>query len=293
VRVYSVCLQSVLLGCGQARNFANIRVSLGISIMTLAEQISQIQQYDDWIILSGYMGSISHGTHNPDPGSIDDIDMMCVLIPPIEYYLGLKSFGSRGTKEIKEGRYDLVLYEFRKFVSLLVKGNPNVIGLLYLKPEYLHKVTDMGRILIENRDQFLTQALVHSMLGYANAQLRKLDSSLKLNPSYRGYMSEKRKKLVEKHGYDTKYAGHLIRLLRMCLEFIETKELNVYRINDGRELYEIKNGKWPFRKVESEANRLSELCVTKLNMISDLPESVDQDEVDSICVTILKKKFGY
>lgn len=257
------------------------------------EQVSQIRRYDDWIILSGYMGSISHGTHNPDPDSIDDIDMMCVLIPPIEYYFGLKSFGSRGTEEVKEGRYDLVLYEFKKFVSLLEKGNPNVVGLLYLKPEYLYKVTKMGRILIENRNLFLTQALVHSMLGYANDQLKRLDGSLKLNFAYKGYMGEKRKKIVEKYGYDTKYAGHLIRLLRMCLEFIETRELNVYRENDGRELFEIKNGKWSFSEVESEAIKLFELCETKLGSISDLPVSADHNEVNNLCVTIVKEKFQY
>lgn len=53
-----------------------------------------LAEYDDWIVFSVNMGSISHGTHNSDPESIDDIDMMGVVIPSWDYYIGLKSFGS-------------------------------------------------------------------------------------------------------------------------------------------------------------------------------------------------------
>lgn len=39
-------------------------------------------------------------------------------------------------------------------------------------------------------------------------------------------MGEKRKQLVAKHGYDTKNASHLIRLLRMGMEFLTVEEIN-------------------------------------------------------------------
>jgi len=58
---------------------------------------------EDWSILLGYRGSISHGMFVPskDPNSIDDKDVIGICIPPMDYYYGLKQFGSRGTKEIK------------------------------------------------------------------------------------------------------------------------------------------------------------------------------------------------
>ena len=42
----------------------------------------------------------------------------------------------------------------------------------------------------------------------------------------------------------SKHASHLIRLLRMGSEILETGEINTYRENDRDLLLEIKNGKW-------------------------------------------------
>ncbi len=244
------------------------------------------------IILLCNMGSISHGTHNPDPESIDDIDVMGAVVPSLDYYFGFERFGSRDTMEIKEGRFDIVLYEARKFVGLLAKGNPNVIGTLFLKPEFYLLITPEGEMLIRERNRFLTQNLVHSMLGYANDQLRRVDKSLKLNPGYRGYMGAKRKKLVEEYGYDTKYASHLIRLLRMCREFIETRELNVYRDKDSQNLRDIKTGKYKFEYVEREAANLFRECSEKLYMIADLPVAPDKDFLNELAVRIISRRLA-
>jgi len=52
-------------------------------------------------------------------------------------------------------------------------------------------------------------------------------------------MGAKRKSLVEKFGYDTKNAAHLILLLRMGIEFLSVGVLHVKR-HDAQELLEIK-----------------------------------------------------
>jgi hypothetical protein len=48
-------------------------------------------------------------------------------------------------------------------------------------------------------------------------------------------MGEKRKAMVRKYQYDVKNAAHLIRLLRMGAEFIESGNLQVYRTTDAEE----------------------------------------------------------
>ncbi|KKL75301.1 hypothetical protein LCGC14_2056220, partial [marine sediment metagenome] len=85
----------------------------------------------DWSILTTYRGSIAHGLYVPqsDPNSIDDKDIMAVCVPPPEYYIGLKQYGSRGTKEIKQDEWDIVIYEMKKFMGMLENGNPNVLGM--------------------------------------------------------------------------------------------------------------------------------------------------------------------
>src|SRR5438552_18597557 len=66
-----------------------------------------------------------------DPDSIDDKDVMGVYIAPIEHYLG---FGRQNVYEKWEGEWDCVFYELLKFVGLLLNCNPNVLSLLWLKP---------------------------------------------------------------------------------------------------------------------------------------------------------------
>jgi predicted nucleotidyltransferase len=96
-----------------------------------------------WSILTCYRGSIVHGMYIPsnDPNSVDDKDAMAVCVPPLEYYFGLKNYGSKGTKEIKRDEWDIVTYEAKKFIRLLSKGNPNVLMALWLEPNYYIKLT--------------------------------------------------------------------------------------------------------------------------------------------------------
>jgi predicted nucleotidyltransferase len=86
----------------------------------------------EWNIIHGYRGSIAHGMYipNTDPFSVDDKDTMGICVPPKEYYIGLKEFGSKGTKEIKRNEWDIVIYEVKKAIKLLEIGNPNILGLL-------------------------------------------------------------------------------------------------------------------------------------------------------------------
>lgn len=239
-------------------------------------------------ILTAYRGSHSHGTFVPDsnPTGIDDIDLMSVCIPPKDYYFGLETFGSRDTEEIKDGPWDIVGYEIRKFVRLLMKGNPNVIGILYLNKEHYLKLSIAGKILIDNRHLFNSQAVYYSFLGYSNAQFHKMT-----HMAFKGYMGDKRKKLVEQFGYDCKNAAHLIRLMRMCNEFLVTKSFQVYR-PDAAELIDIKSGKWTLDQVKAESDKLfkqgEELFQKHKN---DLPEEVNKKEINQLLLDIFSEYY--
>jgi predicted nucleotidyltransferase len=224
----------------------------------------------DWNILLAYRGSIAHGTYEPNtkPGSIDDRDLLGVCVPPLEYYYGLKEYGSRGTREIVDDPWDIVIYEARKTVSLLAKGNPNVLSLLWLPENLYVKKTDAGETLINNRDAFATRSTFYPFMGYAKSQLTKMERG-----AFKGYMGDKRRALVEKYGYDTKNAAHLIRLLRMGIEFLRDGELQVQR-HDASELLAIKHGEWELDKVKEEARRLSALC-EEAHVRSPLPKEPD------------------
>lgn len=241
----------------------------------------------DWAIIIGYRGSIAHGMYvpNSDPNSIDDKDVMSICVPPIDYYLGLNEFGSRGTKEIKQGEWDIVIYEALKFIRLLAVGNPNVLSLLWLDEKHYIKRTPAGQMLIDNRDLFLGRHLHKSFFGYACGQLHKMTSN-----AFEGYMGDKRKRLVEKFGYDTKNAAHCIRILRMGIEALREGTVNVHRY-DSQELLAIKRGEWTLEQVKADYTRLKGL-LDDAQIISSLPKEPDREAINRLAVRVIREALS-
>lgn len=249
-----------------------------------SKEIEMIYNPDS--ILTMYRGSIAHNMYTPDTDSdsIDDIDLMLVCVPPIDNYFGLKQYGSRGTKEIKQGKWDIVLYEVRKFINMLKNGNPNVLGCLWLKDEHYIKKTTAGELLIKNRNLFVGKHVYKSFIGYANGQLKRME-----HHACQGYMGAKRKKLVEKFGYDTHNAAHLIRLLEMGIEFLETGEMVVFR-SDADFFLSIKRGEWELDTVKKDAKRLFGVA-KEVYEKSKLPKNVDAEKINKLCIEIVQTAF--
>lgn len=235
-----------------------------------------------WAVLGGYRGSIAHGTYEPnsEPESIDDKDLMYVVVPSDSYYTGIDNFGSKGTIEFQHEDWDVVAYEARKMISLLLKGNPNVLSLLWLPDERYVLRSRAGDHLIENREAFVSKQVYHSFNGYAYGQLHRMTHGANL-----GYMGAKRKGLVERFGYDTKNAAHLIRLLRMGIEFLNEGQLYVER-RDARQLLEIKHGEWSLDLVKAEADHLFKRAEEAYDR-STLPAQPDWKRANLTCITIV------
>jgi predicted nucleotidyltransferase len=235
-----------------------------------------------WNILLAYRGSIAHNMYVPDtdPDSIDDKDLIGICVPPLECYFGLQEFGSHGTREIKHGEWDVVVYEARKAVRLLMQGNPNMLSLLWLRPGHYLSVSPAGRTLLRARDLFVGRHVYRSFCGYAQGQLHKM-----ARLSCEGYQGQKRRKLFEKYGFDTKNAAHTIRLLRMCVEFLQTGVMHVWR-HDAEELLAIKRGQWTLHQVQAETERLFALADRAYSR-STLPEGPSRDAIESLCMEIV------
>lgn len=251
--------------------------------------VRENRELNEWCIMSCYRGSIAHGMYVPssDPSSIDDKDIMAVCIPPIDYYFGCASgyFPVNGTREIKRDEWDIVIYEARKMVHLLAKGNPNVLMALWLEPKHYIKVMPAWRIVLEQRSAFSARHVYRSFTGYAHGQLHRMT-----HYAFEGYMGEKRKRLVEQFGYDTKNAAHLIRLLRMGIEFLTDGVLYVERY-DAQQLLEIKHGEWSLEQVKAEADRLF-ANAEQAYINSKLPARPDMEEVNRICTEVVTMGLG-
>ena len=60
-------------------------------------------------------------------------------------------------------------FRLKKFVGMLLNCNPNVLSLLWLKPNGIIYESSLAERLRENRDIFVTKQAYHSFSGYAHA----------------------------------------------------------------------------------------------------------------------------
>lgn len=243
-------------------------------------------------ILEGYCGSIAHNLHIPreadDVFGIDDVDIFNIYCFPIEYYLSLEAYyKSKETDNFKMAENDNVGYEIKKAVHLLAQCNPNMFTYLYLKPEHYLHISEGGKLLLEKRDLFLGKKRIRDgFCGYAHDQLFRMRGG-----AYKGYMGEKRKKIVDKYGYDTKNAVTLIRLLRSGKELLDTGTLQVFRTTDREELLEIKKGKYSLDEIQNMADKEFKE-IDNAYYKSKLPEENSKQKINELLVDIMNIEFN-
>jgi predicted nucleotidyltransferase len=168
------------------------------------------------------VGSKIHGLNHEGQ---DDTDEMGIFIEPPEYVLGLRHIEHYTYRTQPEGvrsgpgDLDLTLYAFKKYMNLASKGNPSIIGLIFIPPEFCSVHTSLGAGLQSISEYFWSKRAIRQFLGYMKAQKERLFGE-------RGGMKVNRPELIEAHGFDTKYAMHALRLGYQGVEFAKTKRIS-------------------------------------------------------------------
>ena len=122
-----------------------------------------------------------------------------------------------------QGRtYDLTVFGLVKFFSLAMDNNPNVIDSLFTPATCVLHSTRIGNLVRENRRLFLHRGAWPKFKGYAYSQLHKL--SIK-------QPTGKRAELVAAHGFDTKFAYHVVRLLGEVEQILVEGDIDLQRDN--------------------------------------------------------------
>lgn len=84
----------------------------------------------------------------------------------------------RDFEQVVDVSTDTTIYSFNKMIDLLTKQNPNTIEILGCKPEHYLYMTDIGKLLLNNRHIFLSKICIHSFAGYASSQLRRMENKV-------------------------------------------------------------------------------------------------------------------
>jgi len=114
-------------------------------------------------------GSYSYGTNI----ETSDVDIRGVALNSEKDILGVTHFEQR-----QDAATDTTVYSLNKFINLVCDCNPNIIEMLFCKPEHYIYVSPLGQILLDNRKLFLTNRAFYTFGGYAHAQLNRLENAL-------------------------------------------------------------------------------------------------------------------
>ncbi len=92
------------------------------------------------------------------------------------------------------------------------------------------------------------------------------------------------------HGYDTKHAMHLVRLLRMAIEILASGQVHVRR-SDRDELLAVRDGAWAYDELVARAAALK-AEITVAARASTLPEEPDVAALDALTVEIVERALA-
>lgn len=236
-------------------------------------------------VLCGQVGSGLHGVTTGD----DDRDEMGVCIEPPECVIGLQRFDQyifRTQPEgVRSGRgdLDLVVYSLRKWARLAAAGNPTVLLLLFVPDQELTIITDVGRDIQRHPERFLSRVAGRKFLGYLNAQRRRLTGDVSCRTN--------RPELIERYGFDTKFAYHAIRLGIQGAELMEQGTITLPMPQPYREqLVDLRQGKCTLSDALGWLDEVTAL-LEYLTVNADLPERPDPAVIDDWLVRTYRRHW--
>jgi uncharacterized protein len=242
------------------------------------------------------MGSVAYGVS----GDTSDMDVYGWAIPPKEdvfpHLRGeVAGFGTpRPRFEQFEAHHvvdpdalggggrshDLTIYSIVKFFQLAMENNPNIIDSLFTPASCVLHCTAVGTLVRERRRLFLHKGCWPKFKGYAYAQLHKIATKRPVGS---------RAALVAEHGYDVKFAYHVVRLLGEVEMILAEEDLDLQR--DRERLKAIRRGEWSLERLEEwcaeKERQLEQACAE--SRLRPLP---DEDGLRRLLLECLESHYG-
>lgn len=233
--------------------------------------------YQQNLIMAFIGGSQLHGAKLE---GTDDTDWYGVFIEPPERMIGLDrdeffvyttggKVGGNGPQDV-----DVCLYSLRKWAGMAAKGNPSALHFVFARSQFRTQWWDE---IVAHRDLFSSRRHLKPFLKFADDQMERLCGR-------KGQKNIHRAELEAKHGYDTKYAMHVIRLYLEGKEYIETG--NITLPNPRVELLvSIREGKYTRSEIEQIGKEL-EAEALAAEQQSPLPEQVNSPAISKLVTEI-------
>jgi predicted nucleotidyltransferase len=235
--------------------------------------------------------------------------------------------GLRGTAfEGKE--YDISIHSIISYFKLCMDNNPNMIDSLFVPIRCVLHITKVGQMVREARKSFLHKGLWHKFKGYAFQQLSRMqnkqdviDFEVKHNiprtttedninivelvdkmPSIdvQKYVrllrktgdpnkESKRWNYYYEHGYDTKFAYHVVRLVNEAEQMLTEGDLDLERSRE--QLKAIRSGQVSLQEVK-DYFALKERSLEEVYNTSSLPYTFNESAIRQLLLACLEEHYG-
>ena len=242
------------------------------------------------------MGSSAYGVASDD----SDWDLYGFAIPPRELVFPhlageipgfgrqLKRFEQYQEHHLRDpdalggrGRsYDFAIFSIVKYFQLAMDNNPNAIDSLFTPADAVTHLTRVGTLVREQRKLFLHKGAWPKFKGYAYAQLHKLANKQPVG---------KRAELVARHGYDTKYAYHVVRLLGEVEQILTEGDIDLRR--HAEQLKSIRRGEWAEAELRAWAAS-KEADLERAYAASTLRPVPDEPAIRRLLLDCLEDHYG-
>lgn len=226
------------------------------------------EKLKDNIVLLVVAGSHGYGLNTEE----SDLDIRGISMGTLDSILGMESFDI-----FEDKNTDTVIYSIKRFMELAIKGAPNVLEILFSNPEnILYCDEKIGKMLLDNRDMFLSKRIYYSFKGYAKNALKDAEKRLETNPKKAD-----------------KYAMHYIRLCLEVITLLSGNDLTNVLKNNRDMLMWIRNGSMrhgdKFTEEFYERVRDFGNFLEKVYQNSSLPDTVGVKKVSGLLVKMNKE----
>lgn len=272
------------------------------------------------LVYKTVVGSVAYGLNTPE----SDTDIKGICIPSKEYYFGMKEFeqqeiGKDQTIYSIKKFFKLARDCNPNIIEMLYTSPEHIIHM----DDFGKRIRDNANLFLSKKAKFtfsgyafaqLTRIKGHykwimnpqekpkesayfvtknrfdengNLVKYEKFLEHEYDLALKKYNQYidwKNHRNPDRSVLEDNHGYDTKHAMHLIRLLRMGDEITTEGQVNVLR-SDRDELLSIRNGLLSY----DDLIKMAEYYDEKLNLAyetSILPRSPDDKAINKLLISI-------
>jgi uncharacterized protein len=209
--------------------------------------------------------------HGAKVSGYDDLDIYGCYIEPPERILGVLalehfvwSSGSATEKNTADD-VDVTTYSLHRWGELIRKGNPAILHYLFAANALSSGTWE--RFIGSHRENLISKRAARQYLGFAASQKMRLTGERGMG------RHGQRPDLIERYGFDVKFAMHYVRLLGECRELLREHKVTLPR-PEKELLIDIRSGKYTQDQVFEIGDGLHRECEQLLEK-SDLPDSVD------------------